>query len=141
MSGLLWEILNAVVWTFGLRAAIELRREFGPAARTWTALVWAVVNCLVMDLAMIGHQLTAQPFFALISVITGVLSALLMVLMVRYLLEDLRIGVTAVVQWPWDRIGIVAAVITGLVALAVASAPGLAIRGLACASCPTRTSP
>ncbi|MCR4374581.1 MAG: ATP-binding protein [Acidobacteria bacterium] len=126
MSGLLWEILNAVVWTFGLRAALELRQEFGPRARTWTALVWAVVNCLVMDLAMIGHQVTAHPFFALISVVTGALSALLMALMVRHLLEDLRTGVTAIVHWPWDRIGIVAAGITALVALAVASAPGVA---------------
>lgn len=131
MPGLLWNILDALVWTFGLRAALELRQEFGPRARTWTALVWAVVNCLVMSLAMIGHQVTAQPWFELISVITGTLSAVLMMLVVRHLLDDMRTGATAVVRWPWDRIGLGTAGILAVVALAVASAPGVAVPAIA----------
>lgn len=101
----LWITLQAVVWGFGLRAALDLRREFGTGARTWTAFVWAVINCFVMDLAMLGLVFTGHPAFGILSVGTGIAAGVLMGLMVLGLLRDLERGETAHTPWAWDRVG------------------------------------
>lgn len=107
MSGpALWVTLQALVWAFGLRAALELRREFGRDTTTWTAFVWAVTNCLVMDLAMLALAVTQRPAFSIISVATGIAAAVLMGLTVRGLLLDLRAGTARRSRLAWDRIGI-----------------------------------
>lgn len=106
MSGpVLWVTLQALVWAFGLRAALELRREVGRETTTWTAFVWAVTSCLVMDLAMLAQALTLLPAFSLISVGTGIAAAVLMGITVRGLLADLRAGSARRSRLAWDRFG------------------------------------
>lgn len=118
----LWITLQAVVWGFGLRAALDLRREFGAGSSTWTAFVWAVVNCFVMDLSMLGLAFTGLPAFGVMSVGTGIVAGLLMGLTIRGLLHDLATGDTARTAWAWDRLGVAAlgglAAAAGLVSLA-----------------------
>ncbi len=122
----LWITLQAVVWGFGLRAALDLRREFGAGSSTWTAFVWAVVNCFVMDLSMLALTFTGAPAFGVLSVETGIIAGLLMGLTVRGLLRDLATRATSRNAWAWDRLGVATLVALGTLAAGVAIRPGLA---------------
>lgn len=122
----LWITLQAVVWGFGLRAALDLRREFGAGSLTWTAFVWAVVNCFVMDLSMLALAFTGAPAFGVVSVGTGIIAGLLMGLTVRGLLRDLATGVTSRNAWAWDRLGVVTLIALGAFGGIVSLRPGAA---------------
>lgn len=111
-----WITLQALVWAFGLRAALELRREFGSDTITWTAFVWAVASCLVMDLAMLAQSVTTHGAFPLVSSTTGIVAGGLMAIVVTGLLRDFRSGVAARSRIAWDRLGV-----TGLLMLSVAA--------------------
>ncbi|MGE3343492.1 MAG: sensor histidine kinase [Vicinamibacterales bacterium] len=112
----LWITLQAVVWAFGLRAAVELRTAFGRDALTWTAFVWAVTCCLVMDLALLGQALTTWPPLTFVAVTSGVSAAVLMGLTVHGLLSDLRSGTTRRARLAWDRVGLAGLAVLALTA-------------------------
>ncbi len=71
MAILTWSLLNLIAWTFGLKAAHDLRHEFEANAKTWVFLTWAVWTCLLMELAMVG-----APHFAGLAVVLAALAML-----------------------------------------------------------------
>lgn len=115
----LWTTLQAVVWAFGLKAAVELRREFGRDTVTWTGFVWAVANCLLMDLALLARSVSAAPLFGLVAPLSGTVAAGLMGVMIRSLMRDLQGRVPLRSRIAWDRIGMAAVVLTGAVSATV----------------------
>jgi signal transduction histidine kinase len=76
MPTLSWSTLNILAWLFGLKAAYDLRTEFGFGARSWLLLTWAVGSCLLMELAMVGTPFV--PGLTLFSAVTGISAGILL---------------------------------------------------------------
>ncbi|MDO8794674.1 MAG: ATP-binding protein [Vicinamibacterales bacterium] len=85
-----WGLLNIVVWTVGLRAVYDLRREHSRESLAWNLLAWALWCCLTMEAAMLLSPL--HPGIGLVSVVTGVLSAALVAPGITTLIGDMTSG-------------------------------------------------
>ena len=92
-----WTLLNIAAWSVGLKAAYDLRAEHTAQTATWSLLVWAVWFCLAMELTMFG--VTLFPGLSLLSVATGIVSALFMGAGMRSLLRDLSEGHDTAAGW------------------------------------------
>lgn len=121
-----WGLLNVFVWSVGLKAVYDLRREHAAGSRAWTLLTWALWCCLAMEAAMLLSP--SIPGLALVSVVTGMLSAGLAAGGMMTLVSDVRTGTDAV-GGPRVRIlgGLLAAALAGSVAVSVV-ASGTAVR-------------
>lgn len=133
MAILTWSLLNLIAWTFGLKAAHDLRHEFEANAKTWVFLTWAVWTCLLMELAMVG-----APHFAgldLFSGLTGIVSAVFLWLAVTSLQRDIGADSTARLgSAQWDRLFMGGGIASLLTSLALARALPGAERWLAAAA-------
>lgn len=121
-----WGLLNVLVWSVGLKAVYDLRREHAAGSRAWTLLTWALWCCLAMEAAMLLSP--SVPGLALVSVVTGVLSAGLATGGMMTLVSDVRTGTDAV-GGRRVRIlgGLLAATLAGSVAASVV-ASDMAVR-------------
>lgn len=86
-----WTLLDILAWAVGVKAVHDLRAQFDPRAKTWFLLDWGVRSCLAMEVAMLGVG-TGLGGFGLVSVLTGVASALFLLLGFRSLRNDLCLG-------------------------------------------------
>lgn len=128
-----WSVLNIAAWGLGVKAVHDLRLEFSRQAKTWFFLDWGVRSCLIMEAALFAGRGVGG--LALVSVVSGIGSALLMWLGFQSLQADVchgRSGMLVGVQWDralaWSLSAASAALVLG--AWAFPSASDLLVRSL-----------